>query len=207
VLSAFDVVLYSGEYSVFRTFAGSAVDGDSFRIHQYMDDNALVLEVAERGIIHDQNQTKFPIPVGVTSGGRFYQHGAYCDNDPATDPPECDDKTLLPDPANPANIQIAPLTKKIDYERAAALVGAGSGTILMEQVFASMIVASLIAYIMVTMLRYVPLLAEDLAGGVREAPGVAQVSARDLPGIGERPTSSGNLAKTVRDRAAGMVGE
>lgn len=190
MLSAMDIVLYSGEHSVFRVFAGDAVDGDGFNIHSYMYDNDLIEEVEDKGPIHDQRQTRFPTPAGVLPKGELFQFGEY---------PEA---AVMP--KGIGEIPIAIPMKKIDYDAAAGLVGAGSGIILMEQVFAAMIITALISYILIALLKSIPGMAEDLAGGTKETPRIATVAAGDMPLIGN--SSAMSVTKMFRDRASGMVG-
>ncbi len=190
MLSAMDIVLYSGEHSVFRTFAGDAVDDDGFNIHSYMYDNGLIEEVENKGPIHDQRQTRFPTPAGILPKGELFQFGQY---------PEA---AVMP--KGIGEIPIAIPMKKIDYDAAAGLVGAGSGIDLMEQVFAAMIITALVSYILIALLKSIPGMAEDLAGGSKETPRIATVAAGDMPLLGN--SSATNVTKGFRDRMSRMVG-
>lgn len=191
MLSAFDIVLYSGEHSVFRVFAGAQVDNENFSIHEYLYNNGLVEEFEDKGPIHDQRQTQFATPQGTVLKGLLYQFGQYPDT------------ASRANPANIAEIPIAIPMQKINYDAAAGMVGGGSGADLMGEVLAAMIMTGLIAYILVTMLQYVPMLAQDLAGGQREAPGIAQVSAQDMPMVGHGGSS---VTEGFRQRMSGMIG-
>ena len=135
MLSAFDIVLYSGEHSVFRTFAGAAVDGEDFSIQAYMYNNGLVEEVEDKGIIHDQRAaTRLETPEGETVEGEV------------EDIADIGEEGLLPDPGAIGEIPIAIPMQKIDYDAAAGLVGAASGPALMESVLAAMIMTALVSY-------------------------------------------------------------
>lgn len=195
MLSAFDIVLYSGEHSIFRTFAGDAVDADNFNIQEYMYSNNLVLETEDKGVILDDRQTQFPIPTGEVLKGEYYQFAEYPDS------------AKFANPANIAEIPLAIPMSKIDYDAAAARVGAGSGPDLMQQMLGAMIVTALVSYILITMLKYIPTLAADLAGGLREAPSIAQVSAQEIPIIG-RGYGGGatSMTESFRQRMSGMLG-
>ncbi len=193
MLSAFDIVLYSGEYSVFRTFAGDAVDAEDFRIHEYMYNNGLVLEYEDKGVVHDQRQTVFPTPKGQQLEGELFQFGEY---------------PIGPGTLGSVDISQIPIAipmKQIDYDAAAGLVGAADGITLMEEVFAAMILTALVSYILVAMLKYVPMMAEDLAGGLREAPSIAQVAAGDMPVMGGANGMGGRAVSGLRQRMSNMV--
>lgn len=192
MLSAFDIVLYSGENSVFRVFAGDAVDEEDFNLNDYMYENNLILEFEDKGVVHDQRQTQFATPKGNLLKGLLYQFGEYPDQ-----------TATRANPANVAEIPIAIPLKKIDYDAAAAMVGAESGADLMGKVLAAMIITGLIAYVLVSMLKYVPILARDLAGGAHDAPPIAQVAAKDMPMMSE---GGDRLAAGFRERMSGMLG-
>ncbi len=194
MISAFDIVLYSGQYSVFRTFAGAAVDNPNFSIHDYMYGGGMVLETEDRGPIHDQRAVnRFQTPQGTVIQGELDQFGEY----PGPG-------GLFANPMQIGEIPIAIPMNQIDYNAAAGAVGAGTGPALMEAVLASMIVAALVSYILISMMKFVPMMAEDLAGGVRETPQIASVGMHDLPIIGTRGVSG--ITEGFRSRMSGMLG-
>lgn len=195
MLSAFDVALYSGDHSVFRTFAGAAVDEDGFSIQGYMYNNGLVEETENLGPIMDLRAAdKFNTPIGTVIGGEINQFAEY---------PE--EVARNADPDSIAEIPLAIPTQRIDYDAAAGLIGVPSGAVLMEQVLASMIVTALISYILVALMQFVPTMAQELAGGVKEAPSIGQVGMDDLPMVGRSGGAMG-VAEGFRSRMSGMVG-
>lgn len=194
MISAFDIVLYSGEHSVFRTFAGDVVDNPAFSIHEYMYGGGMILEVEDKGPIHDQRAAnRFNTPGGTVIQGEIDQFGEYGGAG-----------GLFALPGQIGEIPIALPMQTIDYNVAAGAVGAASGPALMEAVLASMIVAALVSYVLVAMMKFVPMLAEGLAGGVTEAPSIGRVGMNELPMVGSR--GAGGLAESFRSRMGSMVG-
>lgn len=193
MLSAFDIVLYSGEHSVFRTFAGEAVDAADFNIQAYMYENGLVIEEEDKGPILDQRAAdRFATPAGTVIGGEINQYGEYVG-----------EAGLLPS-GDISEIPLAIPMEKIDYDAAAGMVGVASGPALLEQVLAAMIVTALVSYILVALMKNVPELAQELAGGIKDAPPIAQAG-MELPMVGNSGGASG-IAQGFRQRMGGMVG-
>jgi type IV secretory pathway VirB6-like protein len=145
---AFDTLLYSGDNSLMSTIAGGAV-GDDFNLHRYAEDNQLYIDQGGSiGLTLDVDRSR------LTQGTQAQNEGVF-GNIVTTD--------TKPNYNDPSQLPIHLKYRTVDYTKidggAAALAGA---TLLV----------GLCSYILLTFMREVPMLAQNLAGGVMTSPSV-----------------------------------
>lgn len=223
VMAGLDVVLYSGEHSVFRTYAGVEVDQKDFRINDYIEREQL-LRAAVPGPTLDQNHSIFNSGLLGPMQGLVRQTI------------QSEDKNALS--LNPEDIAQMPLgipVQGINWEKSAEILdppldkskiaaGGTLGGLLESQVFAAMLVAALVSYILLLLLNNIHYVAAELSGkakylgmGMHQSSAIGRFMERDgsntyfgnltAQGMTNKGLGKVNqLSDTVRDSVTGLAG-
>lgn len=138
LLTAFDIMLYSGSQSIVSLVTGGASSGEEFQ--QYAEDN--LYQECSKGFTHDARQTNLDIE-------ELREDGGLIGNVPYTD--------QKPNPQrNPSELRIDVRYKCIDYEKIEGGSGALAGAVLL---------VGLSSFVMVNFLQVLPGIIQELSGG------------------------------------------
>ncbi len=194
VLAAFDVILYSGENSVFHTIAGDTAYDADFNINDYMEDNGLYASKGV-GFVLDFKEIAF------NKGNKIAHEGL------SGQIIENNQPDAMIDRDSPDDTKVEFPYRPVDWQKVAALRGyedseAGESEFL-KQIFASFLMAGMASYIFITLLNYIPILAVGLAGGIHQAPILGSGGGHGGGGIGRGVSS---VVDNVSSKVGSMVG-
>ena len=176
LLVTFDVIMFSGDNSVFRTIAGNAVDDPAFSLNSYMEDNKLYVKDKMTVFNVDLNPRTHgerPQPPNPYPGG----FGPTGGNDPRT--------PIDPNITDPGSVRLGFEYRAIDWQKVVdarqggpALPAGDARQGMMWATASAVLLAGLVSYLLIQLLGIMPRLAQDLGGGLKETAGISG----DLPG-------------------------
>lgn len=181
LITAFDIMLYSGENSLMKTIAGDAAEADDFNLHEYAEAN--LYSEDSKGFTHDIDQ-----------GGDGFVSGSPGEDAGLLGNAEFTD--IVPDYANLSQINVNLPYRVVDYEQIDGGAAALAGATLM---------VGLASYILLTFMAEIPELAHDLGGGVTSTPGVV-VHPANTQGPKSLPFSQ-TLTKAKDQLGSGITGQ
>lgn len=147
MLSAFDVVVFSGNHSLFVTIAGEQARDPNFHIGHYLIHNDMFTEIMRFASSIDLNPaaTNAGTPQGSVETGLMGKAAKLASD-------YINDSGALKFGASVPNLDTSKFT--VDP----------------TQLLISFVTAALMAYVMYSLLKYIPVMATDLSGGVFDVP-------------------------------------
>ncbi len=185
LLTAFDVMLYSGPNSLVNVISGGSAGGGGggFNVHQYAEQN--LYSENFQGFTHDIDQK-------VLTTSTPEQNDGTLGNVEFTD--------IVPDYNDLAQISIDLPYRTVDYTQIPGGAAALAGATLM---------VGLASYILLTFMAEVPRMAHDLGGGVHETPNIiagSKDSKITLPLSSQMSGFTKSLGGGIQQQLGSLVG-
>lgn len=185
LLAAFDVVVFTGQNSLYRTIAGPAATAPGFRMGQYMMDTGAYVDSSAVDFSVNFNPREVAPAIGA-GGGKFLDGGVvarrvgiWADN--------LADRAKLKVGNNiPVDFRVS----AIDYPMLAAMQGMTFTTYSIRVVIA-VFVAAMVAYILMALLDFIPYLGARISGEIMSVPDLHQLVKSDLASLGKGLTPGG----------------
>jgi hypothetical protein len=176
---AFDTLLFSGDNSLMSTISGGAV-GDDFNLNSYAESSGLYIEGGGTvGFSLDVDRSR--LSVGSNAANEGILGNAKFSN-------------VKANPNDPSQLPIHLRYRTIDYNKINGGAGALAGATLL---------VGLCSYILLTFMKEVPMLAQQLAGGIMTAPSmVAGQGGIQMPFARQ----ASQLTNSMGSQLSGLIG-
>lgn len=192
MLTAFDVMVLTGNTSLYRTMAGDAALAKNFSIADYFEENNLYTKEMKMSVVLDILGDEESKPVGKQETGLFGEVGKLRESVLGT----------ITDALGKA-LDIGLPFMKVDFDKMAQVRGMTTKQ-LMPKLFISFATAALMAYVMYSMLSVVATLGHEVTGGIAETINLGQFSDGKKGSIfGSAGNAASSATKSMLKKATG----